>query len=155
MNHTFTFYCLWALSVVKLCRPLGACHAVKKWRLSCTFTHTCCFYSRSTHPHTSTHFHIQIHPKLFYSYLGENSQKHYSIPVILREINARDILVTTTCYIILGGWVLRKKWIRGNKKGQVPETSKKKRKSETRGKNGQVSDSRIRGTRYPPERKEK
>jgi len=30
-----------------------------------------------------------------------------------------------------------------------------KRKSETRGKNGQVSDSRIRGTRYPPERKEK
>ena len=25
----FTFYCLWALSVVKLCRPLGACHAVK------------------------------------------------------------------------------------------------------------------------------
>ena len=31
----------------------------------------------------------------------------------------------------------------------------KKRKSETRGKNGQVSDSRIRGTRYPPERQEK
>ena len=44
--------------------------------------------------------------------------------------------------------------IRGNKKGQVPGTSKEK-KSETRGKNGQVSDSRIRGTRYPPERKEK
>jgi len=49
-----------------------------------------------------------------------------------------------------------KKEIRGNKKGQVPGTSKeKKRKSETRGKNGQVSDSRIRGTKYPPERKEK
>ena len=30
---------------------------------------------------------------------------------------------------------------------------RKKRKSETRGKNGQVSDSRIRGTEYPPERK--
>jgi len=42
--------------------------------------------------------------------------------------------------------------IRGNKKGQVPGTSKK-RKSETRGKNGQVSDSRIRGTRHPPQRK--
>ena len=41
--------------------------------------------------------------------------------------------------------------IRGNKNGQVPGTSKK-RKSKTRGKNGQVSDSRIRGTRYPPER---
>jgi len=44
--------------------------------------------------------------------------------------------------------------IRGNKKRQVPGTSKK-RKSETRGKNGQVSDNRIRGTRYPPEREEK
>jgi len=37
----------------------------------------------------------------------------------------------------------------------VPGTSKEKRKSETRGKNRQVSDNRIRGTRYPPERKEK
>ena len=36
----------------------------------------------------------------------------------------------------------------------MPGTSKK-RKSEMRGKNGQVFDSRIRGTRYPPERKEK
>ena len=40
------------------------------------------------------------------------------------------------------------------KRGKCPEPRKKK-KSETRGKNGQVSDSRIRGTRYPPERKEK
>ena len=38
--------------------------------------------------------------------------------------------------------------IQGNKKGQVPGTSKK-RKSETRGKNRQVSDSRIRGTKLP------
>ena len=38
----------------------------------------------------------------------------------------------------------KKREIRGNKKGQVPGTSKE-RKSETRGKNGQVSDSRIRG----------
>ena len=30
-----------------------------------------------------------------------------------------------------------------------------RKKSETRGKSGQLSDSRIRGTRYPPERKEK
>ena len=49
----------------------------------------------------------------------------------------------------------RKKEIRGNKKEQVFGTSKEKKKSETRGKNGQVSDSRIRGRRYPPERKEK
>ena len=98
-----------------------------KSRFTCTFTHTCCFYSGSTHPHTSTHFHIQIHPKLFYSYLGVNSQKYYSIPIIHREINARDMLVTTTCCIIPGGWVLWKKWIWGNKKGQVPETSKKEK----------------------------
>ena len=124
-----------------------------KSRFTCTFTHTYCFYSGSTHPHTSTHFHLQIHPKLFYSYPGENSQKHYPIPVIPREINARVILVTTTCYIISRD-ECSKKGIRGNKKGQVPGTSKK-RKSETRGRNGQVSDSRIRGTRYPPERKEK
>ena len=40
------------------------------------------------------------------------------------------------------------------KRGKCPEP-RKNRKSETRGKNGQVSDNRIRGTRYPPERKEK
>jgi len=40
------------------------------------------------------------------------------------------------------------------KRGKCPEPLKK-RKSETRGKNGQVPDNRIRGTRYPPERKEK
>ena len=73
-----------------------------KSRSTCTFTHICYFYSGSTHPHTSTHFHLQIHPKLFYSYLGENCQKHYPIPVIPHEINAQDILVTTTCYIISG-----------------------------------------------------
>jgi len=41
-----------------------------KSRFTCTFTYTCCFYSGSTHPHTSTHFHLQIHPKSFYSYPG-------------------------------------------------------------------------------------
>ena len=40
------------------------------------------------------------------------------------------------------------------KRGKCPKP-RKKRKSETRGKNGQVSDSRIMGTKYPPERKEK
>jgi len=37
------------------------------------------------------------------------------------------------------------------KRGKCPKPQRKK--SETRGKNGQVSDSRIRVTRYPPERK--
>ena len=40
------------------------------------------------------------------------------------------------------------------KRGKCPEP-RKKRKSETRGKNGQVSDSRIKDTRYPRERREK
>ena len=48
----------------------------------------------------------------------------------------------------------RKKIYEEIKRGKCPEP-RKKRKSETRGKNGQVSDSRIRGTRYPPKRKEK
>jgi len=39
------------------------------------------------------------------------------------------------------------------KRGKCPKPQKKERKSETRGKNGQLSDSRIRGTRYPPKRK--
>ena len=41
------------------------------------------------------------------------------------------------------------------KRGKCLEPRKKRKKSETRGKNGQVSDSRIRVTRYLPERKEK
>jgi len=40
------------------------------------------------------------------------------------------------------------------KRGKCPE-ARKKRISETRGKNGQVFDNRIRVTKYPPERKEK
>ena len=34
---------------------------------------------------------------------GQNSQKHSPISVFPYEINAQVILVTTTCYIILGG----------------------------------------------------
>ena len=47
---------------------------------------------------------------------------------------------------------LKKRRYEEIKRGKCPEP-RKKRKSETRGKNGQVSDSRIRGTKYPPERK--
>jgi len=90
-------------------------------------------------------------PKSILLLIWERIAKNISI--FPYEINARVILVTTTCYIISGDECSLKK-IRGNKKGQVPGTSKEK-KSETRDKNGQVSDSRIRGTRYPPERKEK
>jgi len=50
-------------------------------------------------------------------------------------------------------WVIQKN-MRGNKKGQVPGTSKKrKKKSETRGKNGQVSGVELGVQRCPLERK--
>jgi hypothetical protein len=73
---THLLYCLWALSVVKLCRPLGACHVVKS-RLTCTFTHICYFYSGST---------IHIYPSISISRTtkkystpnpGENNQKYF------------------------------------------------------------------------------
>ena len=93
---------------------------------------------------------------------GENSQKHSPISIFPCEINAQVILVTTTCYIISGDECSKKRERKKKekkkeyeeiKRGKCPEPRRKK--SETRGKNGQVSDSRIRGTRYPPERKEK
>ena len=39
---------------------------------------------------------------------GENSQKHCPISVFPCEINARVILVTTTCYIISGDECFKK-----------------------------------------------
>ena len=121
-----------------------------KSRFTCTFTHTCCFYSGSTHKYTSTHFHIQIHPKLFYSYLGENSQKHYHILVIPCEINARDILVTTTCYIIPGGWVLWKNKYEEIKRGKCPKPWKKRKKEKVR---KEVKMDKCKEGMYPLKRK--
>ena len=92
---THVLYYLWALSVVKLCRPLGACHVVKS-RFTCTFTHTCYFYSRST---------IHIYP-------FSSPEPRKNILLLIRERIAKNIsvfslwnkcssyLVTTTCYII-------------------------------------------------------
>jgi len=108
--------------------------------------------------YASTYIHLFPSPELHKNILlliRERIAKNIS--VFLCEINAQVILVTTTCYIISKDECSKKrekKKIRGNKKGQVPGTSKEN-KNETRGKNGQVSDTRIRGTRYPPERKEK
>ena len=111
--------------------------------------------STSEVPSTYIHpFHLQNHPKKYSTpNPGENSQKYFSFSLWNK---CSRYLVTTTCYIISRDECSnkREKEIRGYKKGQVPDP-RKKRKSETRGKNGQVSDSRIRGTRYPPERKEK
>jgi len=118
---------------------------------TCTFTHICCFYSGST---------IHIYPPILISRIiqkystpnpGENSQKYFCFSLWNK---CSSYLVTTTCYIISRDECSKKKRYEEIKRSKCPEP-RKKRKSETRGKNGQVSDSRIRGTRYPPERKEK
>ena len=87
---------------------------------------------------------------------GENSQKYFCFSLWNK---CSSYLVTTTCYIISRDECSEKKERKKKvyeeiKRGKYPEP-RKKRKSETRGKNGQVSDSRIRGTRYPPERKKR
>ena len=69
------------------------------------------------------------------------------------EINAQVILLLPLAILSQEMSALKKRY-EEIKRGKCPEP-RRKRKSETRGKNGQVSDSRIRGTRYPPERKEK
>ena len=83
-----------------------------------------------------------------------------NISVFPFEINAKVILLLPLAILFQEMSALkkekkkRKKRYEKIKRGKCPEP-RKKRKSETRGKNGQVSDSRIRGTRYPLERKEK
>ena len=117
-----------------------------------------------THAASTSEVRIDIYPLIFISRTTqkystpnpeENSQKHSPISIFPCEINARVILVTTTCYIMSAlKKEKKKKGYEEIKRGKCPEP-RKKRKSETRGKNGQVSDSRIRSTRYPLERKEK
>ena len=87
-----------------------------------------------------------------------------NILLLIRERIAKNISIFplwNKCSSYLGYYHLLyyemsalKKWYEEIKRGKCSEP-RKKRKSETRGKNGQVSDSRIRGTKYPPERKEK
>ena len=81
-----------------------------------------------------------------------------NISVFPCEINAQVILLLSLAILSQEMSALKKEKKRERyeeiKRGKCPEP-RKKRKSETRGKNRQVSDSRIRGTRYPPEKKEK
>ena len=87
---------------------------------------------------------------------GENSKKIFLF--FPCEINAQVILLLPLAILSHEMSALKKREKKKRyeeiKRGKCPEP-RKKRKSETRGKNGQVSDSRIRGTTYPPERKEK
>ena len=100
-----------------------------KSRFTCTFTHICYFYSEST---------IHIYPLISISTFtqnystpnpGENSKKNFPIPVISCEINARVILVTTTCYIISGDECSKKreKGYEEIKRGKCPEPRRKEK----------------------------
>ena len=121
-----------------------------KSRFTCTFTHTCYFYSGST---------IHIYPLISISRITKNilllirERITKNISVFPCEINAQVILLLPLAILSQEMSALKKERYEEIKRGKCPEP-RKKRKSETRGKNGQVSDSRIRGTRYPPERKE-
>ena len=123
---------------------------------TCTFTHICYFCCGST---------IHIYPSISISRItqkystpnpGENNQKYFCF--FPCEINAQVILLLPLAILSHEMSALKKRREKNIyeeiKRGKCPEP-RKKRKSETRGKNGQVSDNRIRGTRYPPERKEK
>ena len=93
-------------------------------------------------------------PKSILLLIRERITKNISVSPC--EINAQVILLLPLAILSQEMSALKKEKKRYEeiKRGKCPEP-RKKRKSETRGKNGQVSDSRIRGTRYPPERKEK
>ena len=122
-----------------------------KSRFTCTFTHTCC--STPEVPSTYIHSFPSLEPpKNIILLIRERIAKNISIFPLWNKCSS--YLVTTTRYIISRDECSKKKRYEEIKRGKRPKP-RKKRKSETRGKNGQVSDSRIRGTRYPPERKEK
>ena len=113
-------------------------------------------YATSTPEVPSTYIHpfpSPESPKNILLLIRERIAKN--IPVFPLWNKCSSYLVTTTCYIISRDECSEKKERYKEIKRSKCSEPRKKRKSETRGKNGQVSDSRIRGTRYPPERKEK
>ena len=89
-----------------------------------------------THVASTPKVHIHIYPPISISKATqkhttpdprENSQKHSPIFVFSCELNARVILVTTTCYIISRGEYSKKKRKRYEeiKRGKCPERRKK------------------------------
>ena len=111
-------------------------------------------YATSTPEVPSTYIHpfpSPESPKNILLLIRERITKNISVFPLWNKCSS--YLVTITCYIISRDECQKKRY-EEIKRGKCPEP-RKKRKSETRGKNGQVSNSRIRGTRYPPGRKEK
>ena len=113
--------------MVKLCRPLGACHAVKikihlhvhsymlllLWKYASTYIHSI--------PSLDSPKSILL---LIWERIGKN------ISVFSYEINARVILVTTNCYIISGdecSLKKREKKYEEIKRGKCPEPRRKEK----------------------------
>ena len=111
-------------------------------------------YATSTLEVPSTYIHpfpSPESPKNILLLIRERIAKNIS--VFPCEINAQVILLLPLAILSQETSALKKRY-EEIKRCKCLEP-RKKRKSETRGNNGQVSNSRIRGTRYPPERKEK
>ena len=108
---------------------------------------------RKYHPHISIHFHLQNHLKNILLLIRGRITKNIS--VFPCEINAQVILLLPLAILSHEMSALKKREKYEEIKRSKCSEPRKKRESETRGKNGQVSDSRIRGARYPPKRKEK
>ena len=133
--------------MVKLCRPLGACHVVKIKIHLHIHSHMLLlsrkYASTYIHPFSSPE-----PPKNILLLIRERMAKNIS--VFPCEINAQIILLLPLAILLsqeMSALKKRKKY-EEIKRGKCPEP-RKKIKSETRGKNGQVSDSRIRGTKLP------
>ena len=90
LSHTFTFYFLRALSVVKLCRPIGVCHAVKIKILLHVHSHMLLLLRKyaSTYIHS---FPSPEPPKSILLLIRERMAKNISI--FPCEINAQVILL--------------------------------------------------------------
>jgi hypothetical protein len=77
LGKAYTYiYCLWALSVVKLCWPLGIGHAVKI-KIHVHSPHILRFYPGSMNPHI---FHSDPSRKSSTPILGESPKKYICLP---------------------------------------------------------------------------
>ena len=113
--------------MVKLYRPLGACHAVKMKIHLHVHSHMLLLLRK----YASTYIHSLPSlepPKSILLLSRENSQKHSPISVFPYGINARDILVTTTCYIISRDeWSKKNRGYEEIKRGKCPEPRRKEK----------------------------
>ena len=110
--------------MVKLCRPLGACHVVKIKIHLHVHSHMLLLLQK----YASTYNHPFPSPEPFKNILLLIRKRiAKNISVLTCEINAQVILVTTTCYIISRDECSKKKRYEEIKRGKCPEPRKKEK----------------------------